>query len=122
MFTRAIARKPGLNAAQGLTTSKIGSLNFEYLILQHEAYVQTLTNLGLEVIVLEAEPDYPDAYFVEDVAVVTPEVAVITIPGALSRQGEQELRGHVLAIERPRTVPITLTVKKRGFRRCFSID
>jgi len=101
MFTRAISRKPGLNAAQGLTTSKIGSLNFENLIRQHEAYVQTLTNLGLEVIVLDAEPEYPDAYFVEDVAVVTPEVAVITIPGALSRQGEQETIEPILAQYRP---------------------
>ena len=111
MFTRAIARKPGQNAAQGLTTSKIGAPNYENLIRQHEAYIKTLTNLGLEVIVLEAEPAYPDAYFVEDVAVVTPEVAVITIPGALSRQGEQEKVEPILAqyrrikrIEPPGTV------------------
>jgi dimethylargininase len=101
MFTRAITRKPGPNAAQGLTTSNIGTPNFENLIRQHKAYIETLTNLGLEVIVLEAEPAYPDAYFVEDVAVVTPEVAVITIPGALSRQGEQETVEPILAQYRP---------------------
>ena len=101
MFTRAITRKPGLNAAQGLTSSKMGSPIYDNLIRQHEAYVETLTSLGLEVIVLEAEPEYPDAYFVEDVAVVTPEVAVITIPGALSRQGEQETVEPILAQYRP---------------------
>ena len=51
--------------------------------------VETLEKLGLEVICLDPQPDYPDAYFVEDTAVVTPEVAVITVPGAISRQGEQ---------------------------------
>ncbi len=101
MFRHAITRKPGRNAAEGLTTSTIGSPDYEKLIRQHETYVHTLKNLGLEVIVLEAEPNYPDAYFVEDVAVVTPEVAVITIPGALSRQGEQESIEPVLAQYRP---------------------
>jgi len=111
MFRRAITRKPGRNAADGLTTSTIGLPDYGNLIRQHDAYVQTLSNLGLEVIVLEAEPGYPDAYFVEDVAVVTPEIAVITIPGALSRQGEQESIEPVLAqfrrikrIEPPGTV------------------
>ena len=40
------------------------------------------------VIELEALPGYPDAYFVEDVAVVLPEVAVLTRPGAVERRGE----------------------------------
>lgn len=37
---------------------------------------------------LETLEGYPDAHFVEDAAVVLPEVAVITCPGAVSRQGE----------------------------------
>jgi dimethylargininase len=43
----------------------------------------------LDVIVLPAEPDYPDAYFVEDPALVTPKIAIVTYPGAPARQGEQ---------------------------------
>jgi len=89
MYTHAIARKPGPNFGQGLTTSSLGSPNYSLLQKQHDAYIETLEKLGLEVTVLDPEPDYPDAYFVEDTAVVTPEVAVITIPGAASRQGEQ---------------------------------
>jgi dimethylargininase len=56
---------------------------------QHRAYVQTLESLGLEVLVLDPLPGYPDAYFVEDVAVILPQIAVITRPGAAARQGEQ---------------------------------
>jgi dimethylargininase len=48
-----------------------------------------LTRCGLELIVLEADERYPDGYFVEDTAIVTDEVAVITSPGAASRMGEE---------------------------------
>ena len=89
MFTHAIVRKPAPNFNQGLTTSLLGKPSYLLIQKQHDAYVETLENLGLDVMILAPQPDYPDAYFVEDTAVVTPEVAVITIPGALSRQGEQ---------------------------------
>lgn len=97
MFTHAIARKPGSNAAHGVTTSQAGPPDYYLLCRQHDAYLETLGNLDLEVVVLEAELAYPDAYFVEDVAVITPEVAVITIPGASSRQGEQKSIEPILA-------------------------
>jgi dimethylargininase len=60
------------------------------MLQQHEAYLEALSVAGLEVIVLDPQPDYPDAHFVEDTAVVTADVAVITIPGAQARQGEEE--------------------------------
>jgi dimethylargininase len=93
----AIVRLPGENFAQGITTSNTGTASYELMMTQHAAYVEVLTSLGVEVVVLEAEPDYPDAYFVEDVAVVTPDVAVITIPGAAARRGEDHTIGPVLA-------------------------
>jgi dimethylargininase len=105
MFTRAITRKPGENFAQGITTSNLGAPSYELLVRQHEAYVETLRFLGLEVIVLDPLPDYPDAYFVEDTAVVTPGVAVVTNPGAEARKGEQDSIEPVLARYR-RTVRI----------------
>jgi len=89
MFTHALVRKPGPDFSKGLTTSLLGTPSFPVVAAQHGAYIETLGMLGLEVMILEMQPDYPDAYFVEDTAVVTPEVAVITIPGAKSRQGEQ---------------------------------
>ena len=98
MFTHAIARKPGPNFAQGITTAvKESPPNYEILIHQHEEYISTLKSIGIEVTVLAALPDHPDAYFVEDTAVVAAEVAVITNPGAEARKGEEETIAPVLA-------------------------
>jgi dimethylargininase len=91
MFTHAITRKPCENFADGLTTTVSSQpADYELMLEQHEAYCAALSAAGLEVIVLEPQPDYPDAHFVEDTAVVTPELAVITIPGADARRGEEE--------------------------------
>src|SRR3954447_1782740 len=63
---------------------------------QHEAYVQLLESLGLTVTVLGAEPELPDAVFVEDTAVVVDELAVMTRPGATSRRPEVASVGAAL--------------------------
>jgi len=55
---------------------------------QHAAYRGALEACGCRVIALPAEPDFPDAVFVEDVALVFDELAVSTRPGAESRRGE----------------------------------
>jgi len=68
-FTYAITRRPGKNFAQGLTTANIGLPSYALILQQHRSYVETLKSIGLEVIELEAQPDYPDAHFVEDTAV-----------------------------------------------------
>jgi dimethylargininase len=97
MFTHAITRKPGENFARGLTPFKHEMPSYELIVKQHEAYVETLRSFGLEVIGLDALQDYPDAHFVEDTAVVTPDVAVIANPGAASRRGEVDTIAQVLA-------------------------
>lgn len=55
---------------------------------QHAGYTALLRELGAAVLVLPAQPDLPDAVFVEDVAVVLDELAVMTRPGAPSREPE----------------------------------
>ncbi|HEY6942335.1 dimethylarginine dimethylaminohydrolase family protein [Dokdonella sp.] len=55
---------------------------------QHRAYRAALAALGCEVHDLPAQPDFPDAVFVEDVAIVVDELAVMTRPGAASRRDE----------------------------------
>lgn len=97
MFTCAILRTPGPNFADGLTTSNLGTPDYDLLLEQHQAYAETLAHLGLRIEILEALPNFPDAYFVEDVAVITPEVATIARPGALARRGEEEAMAGVLA-------------------------
>jgi dimethylargininase len=44
---------------------------------QHKAYEQLLSELGVRVVAIAAEPDLPDAVFVEDPVVVVDEIAVI---------------------------------------------
>jgi dimethylargininase len=89
MYTKAIVRRPGRNFAEGITTSNLGKPDFKKALEQHSAYCDALTRCGLELIVLEADERYPDGGFVEDTAIVTGEVAVITKPGAASRMGEE---------------------------------
>ncbi len=101
MFTHAFTRLPGENFANGLTTASLGLPNYELILKQHQAYRQALLSVGLDVVVLPAEPDYPDAYFVEDPAIVTPNIAVMTRSGAPSRQGEGKSLEPFLEYYRP---------------------
>ena len=101
MFTYAITRRPGPDMGQGITTSDLGAPDFALMCAQHEAYVETLERLDLAVIVLGPLLGYPDAYFVEDAAIVTPEVAVITRPGALARRGEEDAMASVVSRCKP---------------------
>lgn len=64
---------------------------------QHQQYEAALRELGCEVISLPPEPDLPDSVFVEDVALVFDEVAVITRPGADSRKPETESIARTLS-------------------------
>jgi dimethylargininase len=70
-------------------------------IAQHKAYEDCLADLGVQIVSLPAEPELPDAVFVEDPAVVVDEVAVISIMGALSRQPEAHTLADALSRYRP---------------------
>jgi len=101
LFTNAIVRKPGTDFHKGLTTSSLGEPDLKKMTAQHEAYINKLRELNLKVTILESEPGFPDAHFVEDTAVVTPDIAVITNPGAVARRGEETTIEPVLAAFRP---------------------
>ena len=64
---------------------------------QHAVYEQLLGSLGATLVQAPAAPDFPDAVFIEDTAVVLDEVAVLTRPGAPSRRGELDDVATVLA-------------------------
>ena len=97
----AIVRVPGPDAADGLTTQEGAPPDLAVLQRQHDAYCKQLTSLGVKLIRLEPLAGFPDAYFVEDTAVVTPEVAVVTRPGAHQRQGETDSIAEILKEYRP---------------------
>ncbi|MGI9647873.1 MAG: dimethylarginine dimethylaminohydrolase family protein [Acidimicrobiia bacterium] len=57
-------------------------------LVQHDDYLEVLRSLDVLVIELPRLPGHPDAVFVEDTALVLPEVAVLLRPGAPSRRAE----------------------------------
>jgi dimethylargininase len=90
MFTYAIVRLPAPEMIKGLSSASLGKADYLKALKQHEAYMEALRNCGLEITVLEADSRFPDSVFVEDVALCTPECAIVTNPGAPSRNGEKE--------------------------------
>jgi dimethylargininase len=70
-------------------------------IAQHKAYQNCLAELGVRIISLPAKPELPDAVFVEDLAVMVDEVAVISIMGAPSRRPEASSLADTLSRYRP---------------------
>jgi dimethylargininase len=107
LFTRAIVRIPGSNFDEGLTTVDLGVPHFDEVLYQHARYCDALRECGLELTVLDPDSRHPDSTFVEDTAILTPDVAIFTRPGASSREGE------VAAIQ---------PVIERFFARTFLID
>jgi dimethylargininase len=68
---------------------------------QHHAYEQALAAAGCRVEQLEADEAMPDSVFVEDLAVVFDELAILTRPGADSRRPEMPAIAAALAAYRP---------------------
>ena len=89
-FTRALVRAPAGNFADGLTRVDLGKPVFSRALEQHQAYCRALETCGLELLVLPPDARHPDSCFVEDTAVLLPEGAMLTRPGAESRLGEVE--------------------------------
>ena len=90
MFTKAIVRTPCKNIVKGITSANLGLPDYSTTLEQHQNYVEALKKCGLEVIIMEADENYPDSTFIEDTALLTPFCAVIMRPGVKSRIGETE--------------------------------
>ena len=68
---------------------------------QHREYERALRDLGCTVVSVAADPALPDCVFIEDVALVLDEVAVLLRPGAPSRRPEAAAVAEALAVYRP---------------------
>ncbi len=91
MFTNVIVRKPCRALLDGITSApELGKPDYDKALIQHAAYVEALKKCGVNVTMLEAEEEFPDSCFVEDVSVITRKGAIITNPGAASRNKEPE--------------------------------
>ena len=90
MFHNCIVRKPCKALVSGITSGLYpGKPDYELACKQHEHYIECLKQCGVQVEVLPPLEEYPDSVFVEDPAVVTKSCAIITNPGAASRNGEK---------------------------------
>ena len=97
-ITRAISA--GLAACE-LTFQERVPIDLEVARAQHAAYERALTAAGCRVEQLESDASMPDAVFVEDMAIVFDELAVLTRPGAESRRRELPAIAAALAAYRP---------------------
>lgn len=95
-FTRALVRPPAATFADGITSSGLGPPDLALALEQHEAYCRALERLGLSLVRLPPDPEFPDSTFVEDAAIVTAKGAILTRPGAPSRAGEVTAVGAAL--------------------------
>lgn len=91
MFKHTIVRKPCRAMVDGITsTPELGKPDYDLACKQHDNYIEALKQCGVDVTVLEADERYPDSCFVEDPALITKQCAIITNPGAASRNGEKD--------------------------------
>jgi dimethylargininase len=102
-----MSKSPELIAMVRSVSPTIGACELTYLprqeidvsraLLQHETYKKCLANLGVRVVSLPAEPEMPDAVFVEDPVVVVDEVAILARTGVESRRKEADSLAQALA-------------------------
>lgn len=93
-ITRPVS--PNINQCE-LSFHERRPIDINRAVDQHSAYEALLSELGVRVVRIAAEPDLPDAVFVEDPAVVVDEVAVISRMGAANRRPEANSLAEALS-------------------------
>jgi len=93
-ITRQVS--PAINQCE-LTHIAREPIDYQRACAQHKQYERALRSLGMKVLSLEAEADLPDSVFVEDVALVLDDCAIMLNPGASSRRPEVASVEKVLA-------------------------
>lgn len=98
----AVVRQPAASIVScELTYMERVPISHAGALSEHATYVAVLRAAGVNVVVLPPLEAFPDSVFTEDAAVVLDEIAVLTRPGALSRQPEPDHMAPVLARYRP---------------------
>lgn len=64
------------------------AIDMDLALEQHQAYANALRTFGVKVTELAINQDQPDGVFVEDTAIVTDELAILTSMGSESRRPE----------------------------------
>jgi dimethylargininase len=86
---RALVRRPGPRLPEGLLTHfERTPIDVDLAVRQWEGYVAALQRHGWKIIEVPPADDCADAVFIEDTIVMFGDLAVISMPGAPSRQPE----------------------------------
>lgn len=86
---RALVRRPSSRLADGeVTHISRQPVDLRLATLQWEIYVGLLQQHGWDIVEVAPADEHPDSVFIEDTVVMFDTTAVITNPGAASRQGE----------------------------------
>lgn len=106
LFSSAILRLPSPEAtrASGPADTSDGGQrwpDYERVLSEQAVYAQVLRSLGVDVRTLPALDAHPHAMFVQDMAVVLPEISVIARPRDQTRLDELASIEEVLAPYRP---------------------
>ncbi|MDC8914773.1 dimethylarginine dimethylaminohydrolase family protein [Metamycoplasma hyosynoviae] len=115
-FNNVIVRIPAASMVNGITSApELGKPDYAKACLQHKDYISKLEACGVKVTIAPKDEQFPDSCFVEDTAVIVPgEFAILTNPGAKTRNGEKHIalpylqkffdEKHIYKIEAPGTV------------------
>jgi dimethylargininase len=88
-MSRLLVRRPSPLLEDGeLTHLERQSVDPVLALRQWESYVDAFRSRGWRIVQVDAADEHPDGVFVEDVVVMFGDLAVLTNPGAASRQGE----------------------------------
>lgn len=105
-FNHIIARMPAKSLINGLTSANLGKPDYQKALEQHNNYIRALSQCDVDITILPADERFPDSVFVEDVALCTPNCAIITRPGAESRRAETKIISDTIARFYPNKVEI----------------
>lgn len=105
MSQHALVREPGAQFTRCISSHPLHhTVNVARARTQHADYINTLAELGFEVIQLPRDDTHPDSCFVEDTTVIHSGKALITRLAKKSRRGEEnpveELLQEYLPVQR----------------------
>ena len=89
-FKSAIVRIPNKTIQYGLSVQNLEP-KFEYVVKEHDNYVNALKEAGLEINLLDSLEEFPDSIFVEDPALTYKSDVIILNPADSTRNGEKNI-------------------------------
>lgn len=80
MKTHALVSLPAANFADGIKGEELGDPDYKLALYQHKSYCDLLQSVGITIEYVVHKSNLPDGCFVEDIAIVIGDLAIITNP------------------------------------------